>query len=109
MLKKLSLRLVCEEESTYHFGHDVRTERAIVQEQPVLNQGRTRIDWGRPLELGGGAYSLGCDAFLSESSQRNTLEVFIVEGEANRWPSYCRNFPVVVYPLEAQSHVEAKS
>jgi hypothetical protein len=109
VLKKLSLRLVCEEESTYHFGTDVRTERAIVQEQPVLSQGRTRIDWGRPLELEGEVH-IPLDAMHSFQSLHNAIHwKFIVEGEANRWPSYCRNFPVVVYPLEVQTHVEAKS
>jgi hypothetical protein len=98
VIKKLTVRLVCEEESTYHFGTDIRTERSIVREQVVLDQGRTRIDWGRPLELEG-VLSIPSDAMHSFQSLHNAVHwKIIVEGEANRWPSYSRSFPVVVYP-----------
>lgn len=98
VIKKLTVRLVCEEESTYHFGTDIRTERSIVREQVVLDQGRTRIDWGRPLELEG-VLSIPNDAMHSFQSLHNAVHwKIIVEGEANRWPSYSRSFPVVVYP-----------
>jgi hypothetical protein len=109
VLKKLSLRLVCEEESTYHFGTDVRTERSVVLEQTVLNQGRTRIDWGRPLELEG-VVQIPVDVMHSFQSLHNAIHwKFIVEGEANRWPLYCRSFPVVVYPRGVQSSIDATS
>jgi hypothetical protein len=98
VIKKLSIRLVCEEESTYHFGTDVRTERHVVRQQPILDQGRSRIDWGRPLELEC-EIEIPSDAMHSFQSLHNAIHwKIIVEGEANRWPSYCRSFPVVVYP-----------
>ncbi|MEQ1830180.1 MAG: hypothetical protein ABL921_29755 [Pirellula sp.] len=103
VIKKLSIRLVCEEESTYHFGTDLRTERHVVLQQPILDQGRTRIDWGRPLELEC-EIQIPSDAMHSFQSLHNAIHwKIIVEGEANRWPSYCRSFPVVVYP-----HVRSK-
>jgi len=99
VIKKLSIRLVCEEESTYHFGTDIRTERQVVRHQSILDQGRSRIDWGRPLELECDI-EIPPDAMHSFQSQHNAIHwKIIVEGEANRWPSYCRSFPVVVYPL----------
>ena len=75
VIKKLSIRLVCEEESTYHFGTDVRTERAAVWLQPIMEQGRCRIDWGRPLELES-QFSIPprCDALISKFTQCNSLE-----------------------------------
>lgn len=98
VIKKLTARLVCEEESTYHFGTDIRTERSVVREQLILDQGRTRIDWGRPLELDGWI-TIPADAMHSFQSLHNAVHwKIIVEGEANRWPSYSRSFPVVVYP-----------
>ncbi len=98
VIKKLTIRLVCEEESTYHFGTDIRTEQQVVRQIPILDQGRSRIDWGRPLELEC-EVSIPTDAMHSFQSLHNAIHwKIIVEGEANRWPSYCRSFPVVVYP-----------
>lgn len=98
VVKKLSIALVCEEVATYHFGTDTRTERQEVYRRAVLEQGRCRIDWGRPLELVC-EFCLPDDAMHSFQSPHNAVAwKFVVEGEANRWPSYCRNFPVVVYP-----------
>ncbi len=97
-VKKLSIALVCEEVATYHFGTDTRTERQEVFRRQVLEQGRCRIDWGRPLELVC-EFCLPDNAMHSFQSSHNAVAwKFIVEGEANRWPSYCRSFPVVVYP-----------
>jgi hypothetical protein len=98
VIKKLTIRLVCEEESTYHFGTDIRTEREVVRQHMILDQGRSRIDWGRPLEVECDI-SIPADAMHSFQSLHNAIHwKIIVEGEANRWPSYCRSFPVVVYP-----------
>jgi hypothetical protein len=105
VIKKLSIRLVCEEESTYHFGTDIRTEKQVVRHQSILEQGRSRIDWGRPLELEC-QVAIPSDAMHSFQSLHNAIHwKIIVEGEANRWPSYCRSFPVVVYPLARSNQV----
>ena len=109
VIKKLSIRLVCEEESTYHFGTDIRTERQVVRQQSILEQGRSRIDWGRPLELECQVV-IPSDAMHSFQSLHNAVHwKIIVEGEANRWPSYCRSFPVVVYPLAHSNPVNPPS
>jgi hypothetical protein len=98
VIKNLCIRLVCEEESTYHFGTDLRTEKQVVRQSQILDQGRTRIDWGRPLELEC-EIEIPSDAMHSFQSLHNAIHwKIVVEGEANRWPSYCRSFPVVVFP-----------
>lgn len=109
IIKKLSIRLVCQEESTYHFGTDVRTECEIVRLQNILEQGRSRIDWGRPLELEC-QVTIPLDAMHSFQSLHNAIHwKIIVEGEANRWPSYSRSFPVIVYPHARSNPVSQPS
>ena len=100
-VKKLLIVLVCEEVATYHFGTDTRTERQEVYRHPVLEQGRCRIDWGKPFEA-------VCDIHVPEdvmhsfqSPHNSVAWKILVEGEVNRWPSFCRSFPVVVYPRVA--------
>lgn len=98
VIKKITVRLVCEEESTYHFGTDVRTERETVYSQVIATHGRDRIDWGYPLRLECRC-EIPADAMHSFQSMHNAIHwKIIVDGEANRWPSYSRSFPVVVYP-----------
>ncbi len=97
-LRKLTITLVCEEQSTYHHGTDVRTERQQVSSMVLLEQGRHRVDFGKPLELEC-SFSIPADAMHSFQSEHNAIIwKVVVEGEANRWPSYYRSFPVVVYP-----------
>ena len=100
-VKKLLIVLVCEEVATYHFGTDTRTERQEVFRHQVLDQGRCRIDWGKPFEA---VCNLRVpeDAMHSFQSPHNSVAwKILVEGEANRWPSFYRSFPVVVYPRAA--------
>ncbi len=105
-IKKLEVALVCEERATYHFGTDVRTEAQEIQRIPLLNQGRVRIEDGDPLQL-------NCDlqvpvgAMHSFVSPHNAIAwKVVVEGDVSRWPSFCRNFPVVVYPRELEIEKE---
>lgn len=110
VVKKLSIAPVCEEVATYHFGTDTRTERQEVYRGQVLEQGRCRIDWGRPLELVC-EFCLPEHAMHSFQSPHNAVAwKLIVEGETHRWPSYCRSFPVVVYPRGRKGNpLEARS
>ena len=109
VIKKISVRLVCEEESTYHFGTDVRTERQTVFTQVIATHGRDRIDWGYPLRIEC-EFSIPRDAMHSFQSLHNAIHwKIIVDGEANRWPSYSRSFPVVVYPQNRISRTTAVS
>lgn len=104
-MRKLKIALVCEESATYHHGTDVRTERHIVSRIDLLEHGRSRIDYGRPLELEC-SFFVPTDAMHSFQSDHNAIHwKIVVEGEANRWPSYCRSFPVVVYPAAFQRQI----
>ncbi len=98
-LRKMRIALVCEEQATYHHGTDLRTERQVVFAQSLLEHGRCRIDFGRPLELEC-SFTVPRDVMHSFQSEHNSVSwKVVVEGEANRWPSYCRSFPVIVYPV----------
>lgn len=101
-IRKLKIALVCEELSTYHHGTDVRTEHHTVFSQLLLEQGRHRIDFGKPMELEC-TFRVPPDAMHSFHSEHNAVVwKIVVEGDANRWPSYFRSFPVVVYPAASK-------
>ncbi len=109
VIKKITVRLVCEEESTYHFGTDIRTERQTVCSQVIATHGRDRIDWGYPLRMET-QFAIPRDAMHSFQSFHNAIHwKIVVDGEANRWPSYSRNFPVVVYPQSNISRTTSAS
>ena len=97
-LRKLRVALVCEEQATYHFGTDVRTEAFEIQRIIMLDKTRVRIQDGSPLRLDC-ALQLPATAMHSFASPHNAIAwKVIVEGEVSRWPSFYRSFPVVVYP-----------
>lgn len=109
VIKKIVVRLECEEESTYHFGTDLRTERQTVFSQEIASHGRDRVDWGYPLRLEC-RFSVPESAMHSFQSKHNAVHwKIVVNGEANRWPSYSRSFPVVVYPQPTLSRATVAS
>lgn len=109
VIKKIAVRLECEEESTYHFGTDLRTERQTVFSQEIASHGRDRIDWGYPLRMEC-RFCVPESAMHSFQSKHNAVHwKIVVDGEANRWPSYSRSFPVVVYPQPKPSRATVTS
>jgi hypothetical protein len=109
VIKKITVRLECQEESTYHFGTDLRTERQTVFSQEIASHGRDRIDWGYPLRMEC-RFAVPQDAMHSFQSKHNAVHwKIVVSGEANRWPSYSRSFPVIVYPQPNPSRAIASS
>ncbi len=97
-LKTLAVSLVCEEKVTYHFGTDVRVEGQEVERIPLFQESRIRVEDGNPLRLQC-AVVLPNQAMHSFSSPHNAIAWRVeVEGRVSRWPSFCRKFPVVVYP-----------
>jgi hypothetical protein len=106
-LRRLEVALVCCEEATYHSGTDIRTERREVSRQVVLECRRVRIEDGRPLEMEGD-FSVDPQAMHSFQTPHNAvLWSVIVQGDCLRWPSFCRSFPLPVYPaaLPANTNV----
>lgn len=101
-LKSLTVSLVCEEKVTYHFGTDVRVEAQEVERVRLLQENRIRVEDGNPLRLQC-ALQLPSQAMHSFCSPHNAIAWRIeVEGKVSRWPSFCRSFPVVVYPRVVQ-------
>ncbi len=98
VVRRISVSLVCEEQVIYQEGTDIRTEKHEIFRNLLLERGRCRIDFGLPLELQC-SFEMPNEVMHSFQSPHNAvLWKIVVEGEAHRWPSYCRNFPVVVYP-----------
>lgn len=97
--RNLTILLVCFEESTYQQGTDLRTERVEVARHVLFEQESCSAEPEKPLEIHC-QYRLPADTMHTFQSQHNAVVwKIVVEGDAPRWPSFCRKFPVVVHPL----------
>ncbi len=97
-LAGLQMLLVCEEESTYSQGTDIRTETKVVYEEPVFERGSILIEPGIPLEMRE-SLLIPADAMHSFQSNHNSLRwKLVVAGKPESRPKFVRNFPIVVYP-----------
>ncbi len=96
--RKLTLALVCFEESTFQQGTDVRTERVPVLRHIICEKENCRAEPDSPLEVDC-QFRLPSDTMHSFQGQHNAIVwKVVVEGDSTRWPSFCRSFPVVVHP-----------
>ena len=100
-VKSLELFLVCEEETTYRQGTDIRTERCRVYCETVFVQRDFQIEPGK-------AFELSCDlrvppsAMHSFQASQNAVQwMLVAKGHATSWPMFQRCFPVVVCPAES--------
>ena len=97
-IKNLCVSLICYEETTYQQGTDVRTERCEVVRQVLFGPKHFTIEPEKPLELDC-QFRLPLDTMHSFQSSHNAIIwKVIVEGDAPRWRSFCRSFPIVVHP-----------
>ncbi len=102
---RLSVALVCFEESTYQQGTDVRTERVAVTRHIICERENCRSEPDEPLEMDC-QFRLPSDTMHSFQGQHNAIVwKVVVEGDSTRWPSFCRSFPVVVYPPSSEVRV----
>ncbi len=97
-LRRLRIELVCDEESTYRQGTDLRIDRHRAYDQIIHTERDLSIDphhpWEQELTV-----CLPVDVMHSFQSAHNAVCWKItVSGEARPWPSFCRSFPVVVHP-----------
>ncbi len=97
-LRRLRVELICEEETTYRQGTDVRIDRHIAFTKILYTDRDLTIDphrpWEQELQL-----DLPADAMHSFRSSHNAVCWRItVCGDARPWPSFCLNFPVYVHP-----------
>jgi hypothetical protein len=92
------LFLVCEEESTYHQGTDVRTERRVVHRHSVFCQQSLKLDPMQPFEFEC-RFAVPDAVMHSFRSRHNAVQwKLMVQGEALSCLTVIRTFPVVVYP-----------
>ncbi|QDV27600.1 hypothetical protein Q31a_59920 [Aureliella helgolandensis] len=100
---ELRLSLVAFEETTYQQGTDVRTERVEINRiAATIDSFSGEPPYGaepeKPLEMAC-HIRLPRDIMHSFQGQHNAVTwKIVVEGNAIKWPSFCRSFPVVVYP-----------
>lgn len=97
-LRRLRVQLVCEEETFYRQGTDVRVEREAAFTEVLFKARDVLVDpkqpWEQQLTL-----ELPENVMHSFVGSHNAIRWKIdVVGESRPWPSFCRSFPVVVHP-----------
>lgn len=97
-LRKLAVQLVCEEETVFSQGTDVRVEQHEVFTQELCQERDVRVDPQGPWEQQF-TIDLPKNVMHSFVGPHNAIRwKIVVTGEARPWPSFCRNFLVVVHP-----------
>lgn len=104
--EQLNVRLVGFEEATYQLGTDIRTERAEIASyeaerlQPSNPAAPLQADPEHPLELVC-QIRVPFDIMHSFHGVNNAVRwKILVSGAIPKWPTFCRSFPVVVYPRD---------
>lgn len=103
LFQSLELALVCEEETTYHQGTDVRTECRVVYHHPVASWEKLRIEPQEPFEH---ACSLQIPERVMHSfhSAHNGIHwKLVVSGKSATRATMARSFPLLVYPVPART------
>jgi len=100
-LKRLSVELVCEEETFYRQGTDVRVDRHQAFGKVLTRQRDLEVDpqhpWEQQLVL-----EIPENVMHSFAGTHNAIRwKIVVKGESRPWPSFCRNYPVVVHPADS--------
>jgi hypothetical protein len=107
---QLTVKLCGYEEATYQQGTDIRTEQAEIASyaaEPMEvssndAQGGLVADPEHPLEMLC-QIRIPFDIMHSFHGANNSVRwKLVVTGEIKKWPTFCRSFPVVVYPRDAQ-------
>ena len=97
-LKRLDVQLICEEESFYRQGTDIRVDRHQAFMKVLCAERSVTIDprgaWEQQLSL---TFPEG--VMHSFVGTHNAIRwKIVVHGVAKPWPSFYRNFPIVVHP-----------
>ncbi len=97
-VRSLELTLVCDEETTFRQGTDIRTQRCRVFSQRVFIEENFRIEpsaaFERECEL-----AMPANVMHSFRAKHNAIHwMLVARGEAQSWPVFERCFPVIVYP-----------
>ncbi|MCC9641229.1 hypothetical protein LOC71_03010 [Rhodopirellula sp. JC740] len=97
-LKWLKIELVCEEESFFRQGTDVRSDHHVAMRQELVKEKSVRVDprgpWEQQL-----TFELPDNVMHSFAATNNVVRWrLLVSGESRPWPSFCRSFPLLVHP-----------
>jgi len=97
-LKSVRIELICEEESFFRQGTDVRADRHTAFTQELLREKGVRVDpmepWQQQL-----SFDVPANAMHSFVATHNAIRWrLVVSGDSRPWPSFCRSFPVIVHP-----------
>lgn len=99
----LQMLLVCDEETTFLQGTDIRHDRQRVFRREICRRERFEIDGAHSVEEYCRLCIPAC-AMHSFKSRFNAIQwKLVVEIKADDWPLYQRVFPVIVYPLGARA------
>lgn len=99
-MRSLELLLVCEEETTFRQGTDIRTERCCVFRETVFNEDQFRIEPSKAFEREC-ALRVPERVMHSFRAKHNAVHwMLVARGQAQSWPAFERSFPVIVYPPE---------
>lgn len=94
----MRLLLVCDEETTFLQGTDIRHDRQRVYSTEICRREKFAVDASQPIEEHC-ALRIPTPAMHSFKSQHNAISwKLVVEIQAEDWPTYLRTFPFVVYP-----------
>ncbi|MEM6980517.1 MAG: hypothetical protein AAF539_12715, partial [Planctomycetota bacterium] len=97
-LSKFRVRLVCEEETYFREGTDVRAEKHTAFSRDLWTGDAVCVDPRRPWEQQL-TIEMPANAMHSFNATHNAVRwQLVVSGDADPWPSFCRSFPVLVYP-----------
>ncbi|MSR60351.1 MAG: hypothetical protein EXS05_22370 [Planctomycetaceae bacterium] len=97
-LRRLRVRLVCDEEATFGAGTTTRTETKRVRELEVFSQIDLSIARRLPFTE---TFDLDVPAAVMHSFEaaHNKIKwTLLVHGEPEGWPEFERTFPVVIHP-----------
>jgi hypothetical protein len=108
-LRSLELILELEEQATFRQGTDTRTERLLVWSQPIKQWRDVELSPAARFEAEA-TIRLPERAMHSFHSEHNVVSWrFVVRGVPERWPAFCRVFPVIVFPAAAASRAERRA
>ncbi len=98
LFRRITLTLELEELATFRQGTDTRTERRVIQEEPIADWRAVSIAPGRRFEERA-SFEVPANAMHSFASLHNSVTWRIaVRVEPAKWPGFTRHYPIVVLP-----------
>ncbi len=108
MLRSLEISMELEEQATYRQGTDTRTERVVVSRHMIKQWQDVQLSPVSRFEIET-MIQVPIDAMHSFESEHNVVSWrFVVRGVPDRWPPFCRVFPLIIFPrddYQQQTHI----